>query len=185
MTTHHNIVAPAGKAALRITGTRVAPLLGLALLALAGCGTDDGFVAGCPNVAVVRDAGTFVAGDAGGQLAHKATMTGFGGTCEYDETGVTVRADLAIRAQSGPAFAGGAASYEYFVAVTDADRNVLAKQVFATSVNLAGGTGTVTERLVQFIPLPPTVDGRYYEVLAGFQLTPDQVEANRRMNEGR
>ena len=158
-------------------------LAGVALLALAGCKDLDGFRPGCPNVAVVRDAGTAYVAGADGQLAHKATLTGFGGTCEYDESGVTIEADLSIRAQSGPAFAGGTAHYEYFVAVTDADRNVLAKQVFGADVNLSGGTGVVQERLVQFIPLPPTVDGRYYEVLAGFQLAPEQVEANRRMNE--
>lgn len=171
------IARDGGNAARRLVGAAMA---GVALLALSGCGSDrDSFRPGCPNVGIVRDAATWR------QEGGVAVMARVDAACEYEDTGVTVTADLTITGRTAEGANPGRLPLEYFVVVTDPQRNVIAKQVFATGVDISGGTGAVAESLVQFIPAAPTVDARWYEVLVGFQLPPEQVETNRRVNEGR
>lgn len=172
----HSPVSPVRKAARRWT---LAALGGMGLLALSACAENDAMVAGCPNVGVLRDAGT-LRNDAG-----VAILSGILANCGYDDASVTVAANLII---SGRVNEGGTASaipVTYFVAITDPNRNVISKKTFTTSVPLSGGAGTVEETLTQTIPVPKTMDARWYEVLVGFQLTPEEVAANRNANEGR
>lgn len=166
-----------GNAARRLVGAAMA---GVALLGLSACGSDrDSFRPGCPNVGIVRDAATWR------QAGGVATLARVDAVCEYDDDGVTVAADLTITARAAEGAGGGRLPLEYFVVVTDPQRNVIAKQVFTTGVDVTGGTGAAAESLSQFIPAAPTVDARWYEVLVGFQLPPEQVETNRRLNEQR
>ncbi|WP_162937310.1 hypothetical protein [Indioceanicola profundi] len=174
--TDHNIGTPARKAARRM-GMAALPVL--ALLALAGCAESGNFRPGCPNVGIVRDAGTLRTDGA------TALMSSLPAMCQYEDSGVNVTAVLTIQATADEGSSVTSVPVEYFVAVTDPERNVLAKQVFATTIPLNGGKGSVQESLVQFIPAPVTVDARWYEVLVGFQLSQDQVEMNRRSNEAR
>jgi len=162
-----------------------AGLLGISLLALAGCNSNEGFTPGCPNVAIVRDAGTYRMPGTDGQVAATAVMSSVRALCEYEDTGVTVNAVMTVTASPIQGQSVSSVPVEYFVAVLDPARNVLAKQIFGVTVPINGDTGAVAEELVQFIPAPKTVDARYYEVLVGFQLPAEQVEANRRMNEVR
>ncbi|WP_154667266.1 hypothetical protein [Niveispirillum irakense] len=171
----HNIGSPARKAA---RSWRMAACAGLAMLALAGCAENDAMVAGCPNVGVLRDAGTLRT-DQG-----VAVLSSLVATCAYDDTSVKVAANLLI---TGRAVEGGSATslpVTYFVAITDPNRNILTKRTFTTSVPLDGGTGSVQETLEQSIPAPKTVDARWYEVMVGFQMDPAEVDANRARNQG-
>jgi hypothetical protein len=130
----------------------------------------------------VRDAGTRIDATPAGDLAVKAIMTDFSGKCVYDEKGVKITAQLSIRAETGPAHSGGPVALPYFVAITDPDRNIIDKQMFTATIPVSGGAGTATEQVSEFIPLPVTVDGRYYEILTGFQLSPEQIDANIKRN---
>lgn len=175
--TDHNIGTPARKAARRMG---MAALPGLALLVLAGCAETGNFRPACPNVGIVRDTGTVrVDGVA------TAVMSSLPAVCQYDSRGVGVSAVVTIEAYREEGSSADSVPVEYFVAVTDPERNVLAKRTFTTTVPLTGGRGSVQESLSQFIPAPPTTDARWYEVLIGFQLPADQVEINRRINENR
>lgn len=179
----HNTGTPAGKGALG-TGLRILAAGGVALL-LAGCASEsESFRPGCPNVGVLRDAGTFRMVDAQGQLQGVAVLSDVQAICEYSDTGVTVEATLTIRGTPADGASPGRIPVEYFVAVTDPNRNILAKQTFATGVDVPGGqTGFALEQLVQFIPAARTIDARWYEVLIGFQLPQEQLDTNRIMNE--
>lgn len=149
------------------------------MLALAGCAENDGIVAGCPNVGVLRDAGTLYAPEG------TAILSSILANCAYDDTSVTVAANLVI---SGRAAEGGAATaipVTYFVAVTDPNRNIISKTTFTATVPLSGATGEANESFTQVIPAPKTVDARWFEVLVGFQMDPAAVEANRKANEGK
>jgi hypothetical protein len=70
--------------------------------------------------------------------------------------------------------------------VTDAAQNILAREVFDVDFVFEGRpqVGSL-EQLTQRIPLARGVDGRNYEVLVGFALTPEQVEWNRTQREAR
>lgn len=172
----HNIGSPARKAA---RPWRMAACAGLAMLALSGCAENEGFKAGCPNVGILRDAGTLRT-DQG-----VAVLSGIFANCAYDDTHVRIAANLDI---SGRVNEGGSATslpVTYFVSVVDPNRNVITKKNFSTTIPLNGGKGMVQETLEQTIPVPKTVDARWYEVLVGFQITPEQADANRATNEGR
>jgi len=185
----HNTRPHAKKAARRpgwsSQGRRVA-LAALGLLALSACqGDSGGFIPGCPNVGILRDAGTLrITGPDGNQQAT-AVMSSLGASCAYGDDGVTVNARLGIVGEAQAGYAAGAIPLDYFVVVTDPERNVIAKQVFGSTIALNGGQGAVIEDLQQFIPAPRTVDARWYEVLVGFQLPPEQAITNRMMNEAR
>jgi hypothetical protein len=184
--TDHNTGMPATKAGRLPAWTgRVALALG-ALGLLAGCeGVDRAeFKPGCPNVAIVRDAGSLRSVAADGSVTASLVMSNLQAICEYDDTGVTVSATLTIRVTPIEGGKGGTVPVEYFVAVTDPNRVILAKQIFVAQAD-AGSVNFIQEDLVQFIPAPKTVDARYYEVLVGFQLPPEQGEANRRANDAR
>jgi len=176
------IVAPVKKAKHPVAGAVLA--LGT-LLALTACESTEGFRPGCPNVGILRDAGTLRTTGPDGQPAAVAVMTSLPAVCSYDDGGVTVSAALTIRAAGVEGRGPATLPVEYFVAVTDPNRNVIARQVFATSIDMAGGDGAVAEELVQFLPAPQTVDARYFEVLVGFILSPDQLNANIAANTGR
>jgi ABC-type proline/glycine betaine transport system substrate-binding protein len=170
---NHSPVLHVRKEARRWT---LAALAGMGMLALAGCAENDAMVAGCPNVGVLRDAGTLRT-DQG-----VAILSGILANCGYDDTSVTIAANVMITARANEGASGGTIPVTYFVAVTDPNRNILSKKTFTTSVTVGSDT---QETLTQVIPVPKTMDARWFEVLVGFQLTPEQVAANRNANEGR
>jgi hypothetical protein len=172
----HKPVSPVGKAARRWT---LAALAGMGLLTLGACAENDAMVAGCPNVGVLRDAGT-ARSDAG-----VAILSGILANCAYDDDNVTIAANLIITGRAAEGGSADAIPVTYFVAVTDPDRKIISKKTFTTTVPLSGGSGQVEEKLTQVIPAPRTMDARWYEMLVGFQLSPEDVAANRAANEGR
>lgn len=178
--------------------------LAAALLALTGCssvssvtssvgsalglgGGEDRVGAGCPRVAIVRDAAMATQFRAGSgrdpsDVVSRAQLANITGGCEYGREGVTVNVDLALVAERGPAMQGAQGSYQYFVAIVDPQEQVVAKREFPTTVDFPGNAtrSGSKEELQQFVPLPKGQGARDWQVLIGFQLTPDQLEHNRR-----
>ena len=107
--------------------------------------------------------------------------------CDHDVDedeggGVQVTFSLPIRAARGPAAETDRVSVPYFVALTDANRQIVAKEVFTTEIVFGAGgvrAGTVDE-IEQWIPLGPGDFGAAHETLVGFQLTEAQLEEARR-----
>ena len=161
--------------------------------AAAGCGGGETYdpqqATGCPRVAIVADAAEVVEFRPGPgrdltDVVSRGFMGELAGACEYDgdEGTVTVEVQLPIVGERGPAATGGEAAFTYFVAVTDPASTILAKELFDTSVAFAEGqtrAGTV-EELEQVIPLANPAQGVNYQILIGFQLTPEQLDFNRR-----
>ena len=83
----------------------------------------------------------------------------------------------------GPKAAGDEKDYTYFVSVTRRDRSVLAKDISTIRVKFPKGADTVTRReTVTGIVIPrasETVSGTNFEVIVGFELTPEQLAYNR------
>jgi hypothetical protein len=101
--------------------------------------------------------------------------------CDYDRGGVTVQLQLAILGIRGPADAGRATAFDYFVAIADPNGNIVAKEVFPVSFNFDNRqrVGQI-EDLEQRIPLADQADGAAYKIVVGFQLSPAELEWNRR-----
>lgn len=141
---------------------------------------------GCPRVAIVDDAAQMMVFRPGPgrdltDVALRGVIAGFDGGCEYFEDHVNVAMRLSIAAEQGPAATGDSAELDYFIAIADPEGRILTKEVFDASVRFPPGgdqAGTV-ETLDYRIPLEEPAAGRFYRVLVGFQLTPEQLDYNR------
>jgi hypothetical protein len=70
---------------------------------------------------------------------------------------------------------------DFFVAVVDADNNILSKTVYHGKPDLAGRATNIYTQSVDNFRVPLGMDKRPYdyEILTGFQLTPDELAYNR------
>lgn len=163
----------------------------LAALALGGCsglGGDNVHKAdlACPKVGIVGDANKITVFRAGGKgpadVVGRGAVADYAGNCTYDSTGVTVDVSLALVGERGPAMTGNQLPLTYFVAVAAPDGSIVTKQEFPTTIDFPGNGPRAGSRedLQPHIPLPEKQDARAYQLLVGFQLTPDQLEYNRR-----
>ena len=87
-----------------------------------------------------------------------------------------------MRAARGPAFSGADPDLTFFVAVIDVDNDVITKQVFQGTPDLAGKNVNIYRQNVSsFVVLPWAKDKHPsdYEILTGFQLTPEELAYNR------
>ncbi len=105
-------------------------------------------------------------------------------TCEVDDDRVGVRLTIPIQAVRGPQLAKGEISFvlPYFVAVADARGRILGKRVFTVRITIPDGQKiwSVQESIEQNIPLPAGRSAASVVIYTGFQLTPAQLEFNRR-----
>ncbi|HVZ99199.1 MAG TPA: Tat pathway signal sequence domain protein [Caulobacterales bacterium] len=143
----------------------------------------------CPLMGVLYDASRLVEFNAPGQeryanIAYTAEMQGVSGLCRYVESDpitMSMRIDMAFG--RGPAGTSEHKVYRYWVAVARRDRAPIEKQYFDIDVQFRRGQAVVThtediERIV--IPRAQAdTSGENFEVLVGFDLTPDQIAFNR------
>ena len=104
--------------------------------------------------------------------------------CRYvGERPITGDIEIDMNFGRGPAAAGqSTATYQYFVAVTRKNLAVIEKQVFPITVDFPEGVDrvSVTETIDQYV-IPratPTTSGENFEIIIGFEVTPEQREFN-------
>ena len=151
------------------------------------------YTGGCPAVEAVEELSSLSEfTDASNQtdynLIAKIDIAKIQNSCSYDKNAVTIDLSMDFLGTLGPtgrASSGGKPffSYPFFVAVTSASGDILAKEIFAASMTYSPGqsTQTYTEKLRQIIPVESRDTGASYKVLVGFQLTPDQLAYNRKI----
>ncbi len=160
-----------------------------ALGALASCSSMDtrANVGPCPLSGSLYDAVRLV--ELSGAERHEnvgftGEITGVRGFCRYvDDNPITMEIEIDFSFGKGPMAQGNSKSYPYFVSVTRRDRSVLAKETLSVDVRFPEGRNTVrvTEK-VEGIVIPratETVSGSNFEILVGFELTPEQLAYNR------
>jgi hypothetical protein len=169
-----------------LSAVPVAAILMSALLVLAGC-SSDAPPPPCPPVGTPSPLDTFTQFEPGG--GQDLTQVRFSGriaevqpVCEYDETGADVELAIQVIVERGPADRSGQADLQYFVAVEDGPGNITAKQVFDVAVPFAGNSRRLArlEEIELRIPAPAERGFTQTRVLVGFQLSPEQLEYNRR-----
>jgi hypothetical protein len=142
----------------------------------------------CPYVKVLYDAARYVELKDGQTSASAVGFTGeienMASACEYkgDEP-IRVQARLLFGLGRGPSAASAHKTYRYWVAVTDRNRAILAKQYFDLPIDFGPGEDRV-ERVedITGISIPRNdikVSGANFEVLIGFDVTPDMATFNR------
>lgn len=167
---------------------------------LADCGpARNQFAPPCPGQAILGDAADYdihrasgapgAPGAPGGgrdltDLIMQARIVGIQGSCrpadEKNQIAVTV--SVAVEVNRGPAMPGREAQVPVFIAVTDGE-TVLDKHVYLLQTVFPSNVDRVplTTGEVYFrVPVTSTKSAAAYTVLAGFQLTPDQMGQGRR-----
>ena len=178
---------------VRIPGKTGVGFALLATLVLAACqqGPERPTLA-CPVIAILQDAAEltlFVPGPGRDliDVTLEARISEFGGFCdtdidEDDRTGeVDIDLQVLFEATRGPVSVTREAQVGYFVAITDTQENILARQTFDADLEFQGNRNRIgfVEELTQKIPLRAGQVGEDFKVFIGFQLTEDQLEYNR------
>jgi hypothetical protein len=143
----------------------------------------------CPRVSLVPDVAEEVGYREGTgrditDIRYRATIADAKGDCRYSSDGLSMDMTVTLYAERGPALASrDPADFEYFVALADPNRQVVSKAVFKGRVVFPAGQDRVSfpdEITIGPVRLPDRNLGPDYTVLLGFQLTPEQLEENRR-----
>lgn len=117
-------------------------------------------------------------------VAFTGSIEGVSSFCRYVEKNpITMELEIDFALGRGPMAEGDSKTYQYFVAVTRRDRVVIAKETFPLKVDFRRGAQVVRVReKVDGIVIPratETVSGTNFEVIVGFELTPEQLAFNR------
>lgn len=166
-----------------------AALAALALTAVvAGCSSDKPEPA-CPRGVIPQDAATITRfRDGPGRDLTDVLVTGniqniLVDQCKYEKNAVDVtNFQIAITADRGPADRTKAADFEYWIAVVDPDKKILTRQTFKLHFDFPDNlthVGTVVADLEPRIPLADIMKAPNYQIIVGFQLTPQELEWNR------
>jgi hypothetical protein len=140
----------------------------------------------CPRAVVGEGAGRLTRFDGAGKdpsnVVFEAQITDLAGSCVYRSGEVEVEMQIQIVASRGPAAADGDARFNYFVAIADGNRAVLAREAFDAAVELSGNQtrNQILEELEQTIPIPEGGSGANLVIIVGFEMTPEEFEFIRR-----
>lgn len=141
----------------------------------------------CPFVKVLYDAGRFHEfkdnREAASAVMYTGEIQGISAGCEYrDDDPIKVRMEVLFAMGKGPQATGDQKTYRYWVAVTDRNRAVIAKEWFDLPVNFGGKDRVSVRDTLEGIVIPRaavTTSGSNFEVLVGFEVTPQMAAFNR------
>ncbi len=168
---------------------RSAPVLLLSLLA--GCGpARNTFAPACPTARLIptladmtRYAGAGPAHDVT-DLILQARVVAVHGSCQAgdDPSMLPAKVTVSISVRRGPAMRGRQADVPVFLAVTKGD-TVRDKQVFPVHLTFPPNVERLTLTSPEInldLPVRPNSSGAAYDIITGFQLSPDELAANRK-----
>ena len=142
----------------------------------------------CPFVKTLYDAGRYVEfkdnREASANVGYTGEIQSISAGCQYkDAEPIRVALEILFEFGRGPQAQASSKTYHYWVAVTDRNREILAKQSFELPVNFASGQDRVyISDKVNQITIPRgdvTTSGANFEVLVGFDVTPQMAAFNR------
>lgn len=143
----------------------------------------------CPLMGVLYDNARLVDFAAPDQeryanIEFTGEMQGVRGLCRYvDADPITMSIDIEMAFGRGPAATSDRQTYRYWVAVTRRGIAPIEKAYFDVDVRFPRGEAVVTrtERIERIVIPRATADtsGENFEILVGFELTPEQLQFNR------
>lgn len=165
---------------------------GALCLALAACGGGPTSLdaltnpAPCPQASVLFDAARVVefhGGDNIENVGFTGEIMGVRSLCEYED-GEPIMSDLEIEFAfgRGQAASGNSHVYPYFVAVTRRGAAVIAKETFSIEAEFDDSNIVYGSDRIRRISIPRANDdigGQNFEIVVGFELTPEQLAWNR------
>jgi hypothetical protein len=142
----------------------------------------------CPYVKVLYDAARYVEFkdnvEGSASVRYTGEIQNLSSICAYKtDQPITVKARILFELGRGPLAQGNGKTYHYWVAVTDRNHAVLEKTYFDLPVTFPAGQDRIfaTEN-IQKIVIPRKnndVSGANFEVLVGFDVTPEMAQFNR------
>jgi hypothetical protein len=142
----------------------------------------------CPYVKVLYDAARYIDFKDGREASSAVGYTGeiqdVSAGCQYkDDEPIKVTMEILFELGKGPQAEGSSKNYRYWVAVTKRNDTVITKEYFDLPVTFPSGQDRVyaTEQIAQ-ITIPRatmTTSGANFEVLVGFDVTPQMAAFNR------
>ena len=161
--------------------------LAVAFAALSSCSMfDNSTQFSCPVVGIPRETATLTRfRDGPGRdltdVVFDAGIRNAKVDCTYSSKGVAIGLAVLFGAERGPAATARTVTVPYFVAIVDPDRNILAKEVFSTTMAFPPNVSQagVVDQTEETIPLPKNKSAEAYGIVVGMQLTPDESEYNR------
>ena len=140
----------------------------------------------CPYVKILYDAARYVELEGGraavANVGYTGEIEGISSDCEYREADPSrVDMDVLFNLGRGPQATGEQRTYRYWIAVTERNNAILSKEYFDLPVNFEGQrTASVTEKRTIVIPRAGIeTSGSNFEILVGFDVTPEMAEFNR------
>lgn len=142
----------------------------------------------CPMLGVLYDSSRLVefAGpeERFSNVAYTGEMRGVRGLCRYTGANpIEMSLEIEMAFGKGPAAPDNSRDYRYWVAVTRANLAPVEKQYFDVRVNFPRGEDRMAgSEIIQKIVIPranDTISGANFEILVGFDLTPEQLAFNR------
>jgi len=148
----------------------------------------------CPPASILSDASelTLFAPNRGQDLTDvtfRASIERVGTVCEYTRARDVVTSTTGVRlvVTRGPAAQSDQSAVVFFVAVVDKEQTILARERFESTFSFQANQrqAGVVEEIEQVIPIREGLRGLDYEILVGFELTPEQLEFNRQERQRR
>lgn len=140
----------------------------------------------CPFVKILYDAARYVELDAqrpaAANVGYTGEIEGVTAGCSYQsDEPITVQMNILFNLGRGPQAADARRTYRYWIAVTERNEAVLAKEYFDLPVNFENGAvASIEQEQTVIIPrAAATTSGSNFEVLVGFDVTPEMAEFNR------
>lgn len=143
----------------------------------------------CPLMGVLYDTARVVRFEQPGNqryanIAFTGEMQGVRGLCRYvDADPIRMNMEIEMAFGRGPAATTDHQTYRYWVAVTRRGRAPIEKVYFDVDVRFPRGEHVVTQReRIDQIVIPRAneeISGENFEILVGFELTPEQLQFNR------
>jgi len=164
-------------------------VLGVLMLGLAACGgTKSVGKLACPTplIAPGLDAAADLrpGGSGPDDVRFGVKLTSVNSKCSTENVGLSADVRIAfVVARADPKLLRG--DFAYFVAVADAQRNILTKKEYKVDVEFSPRLKqlNVTDQVTVGLPLHDLSNGGKYLIIVGLQLTPEQLEFNRKQEQ--
>ncbi len=162
---------------------QLAALAMAATVALAGCqGLTEQSARACPSVAILGNTNVvtkFAPVGAAASILAEASLSGLNSGCRANDERVLVEIAFQIDAVRGLSSDVLGVEIPFFAAVTDTEGTILAKDIFIGRLEFSEtGTATLVERIEEDIPLAPGQAPVGFQIVVGFQLTPEEMRYN-------
>ena len=175
---------PLPRAGLRMAGLLLAAAAGT----LGACSKPDAFAPACPQLALLSDGADLTRYAGQGRditdLVVDAHLVGVPASCHWSEDHhrqVEAILRVALTVSRGPAMPGRIIDVPYFIAVSE-NGTIYDKQVFNGRVEFPSNTDRLSltsSEISLLFPVSPEKSAAAYKITVSFQLTPEELAANR------